>query len=327
VTKFVDRYGSFVALVLLVLIGAIFRPEILNPENLRNLLNQNAFIGIMAVGMTLVITAGGIDLSIGSLMAFCAAVCLHTINRQISGGAAEPVAVAVGALVSLGLGALLGAVNGLLVTVGRIAPFIATLGGLVAYRSFTLVSAEGGEIRSLSQSALTQIARSGLPFPALPDGRPMFTWAVAIFFAMTALGAWMLGRTRFGRHVVAVGSNERAARYSGIETGRVKLACYAFLGLCCGISAFLQVARSNSVSSSGLGQLNELDAIAAVVIGGTSLAGGRGRVWGTVNGLLILGVINLMLNYFSVSNYWHGFVKGAIILLAVLIQRGTSTER
>ncbi len=322
---FFERYGSLLALILLFSIGAVWQRDFfLSPENLRNLLNQNAYIGIMAIGMTLVITVGAIDLSVGSLMALAAAVGLTVVNRQMGSGAGETQAVAVGALTALGLGTLLGVINGLLVTVGRIAPFIATLGGLVGYRSLTLVSAEGGEIRSASNTILPRVAKGGLPFPSLPDGSPLFTWATVLFLLTAFAVAFLLNRTRLGRHVVAVGANERAARYSAIATSRVKLASFAILGFLCGVAAFLQLARMNSVSTSGLGQLNELDAIAAVVIGGTSLAGGKGRVWGTVNGVLILGIINTLLVASGVSNYWQGLVKGVIILLAVLIQRGSN---
>lgn len=316
------KYGSLIALLGLFLIGAIWQHEFfLSPENLRNLLNQNAYIGVIAIGMTVVISVGGIDLSVGSLMALAAAAGVTVTNRMIAGGGSESIAVLVGATTSLISATALGLFNGSLVAYGRIAPFIATLGGLVGYRSLTLVIADGGEIRSQSNQVLAAFASQGLPWPSLSGGRPVITWPTAIFILLGIASAFLMSRTQFGLHATAVGSNQRAARYSAISPAKVKLLAYMFLGACCGIAAWMQASRMNSVSSSGLGQLNELDAIAAVVIGGTSLRGGRSYVWGTVCGVLILGILNTLLVSSGVSNYWQGFVRGAVIVLAVLLQR------
>ncbi|MGV3616314.1 MAG: ABC transporter permease [Fimbriimonas sp.] len=318
-------YGVLVAFLVLFLVSAAWKPAFfLQPENLRNLLNQNASVGIVAIGMTLVVVAGGIDLSVGSIMALAGAVALWTLNKA-NGPGAEVKAVIMGVLACLGTGTALGLLNGVLITFGRIAPFIATLGGLVAYRSVVVALSEAGEIRSTSANLFPEIGTGGIPIPFLRNSanQPIeLTWNILLFVVVAVAATFVLNRTVFGRHVVAVGANERAARYSAIDTRRVRLMTYVFLGLCTSLAALIQSSRTNSVASSTMGLYSELDAIAAVVIGGTSLAGGRGQVWGTVVGVLILGVINNILVLGDVSAYWQGLVKGAIILLAVLIQRG-----
>ncbi|MBW7928898.1 MAG: ABC transporter permease [Fimbriimonadaceae bacterium] len=323
-TKILEDYGVVVALVILSLFSAIRRPDVfLQPENIRNIVNQSSFIGIVAVGMTLVIIAGGIDLSVGSIVAFagaCTVLCLNHV--QDKGAMAIPLALAAGLGVGLGLGLL----NGYLVSFGRLAPFIATLAGLVAFRSFTLVVAEGGEIRSMDFNAFPAIGAGGIPLPFQDRGGQtlMLNWSILVWVLVAVAAGFLLERTRFGRYVVAVGANERAARYSGISTAWVRFWTYSILGLLSGVAGALLSARFNSVASSTSGLYYELDAIAAVVIGGTPLSGGRGRVWGTVVGVLLLGVIQNLMVSEGVSNYWQGAVKGAIILLAVLIQRGSS---
>lgn len=325
---FLERYGVLVAFALLFAFNAIWQGEVfLKPESLRNLLNQNAATGIVAVGMTLVIIAGGIDLSVGAVMAFAAAVAMLSINGLIGPGGegmGEAGAVWIGLATGLAVGAGCGAINGLMITVGRIPAFIATLAGLVGYRSVTLALAKGGEIRSASGEFLQSLGRGGVPVPgvAVGSGQPLILpWSVVVLFAVVIAGQVLLSRTRLGRHLVAVGSNELAARYSGIPVGRVRLWAYSIVGLCAGLAGLTQMARMNSVSSAQLGLYAELDAIAAVVIGGTSMAGGRGRVWGTLVGVLILGMISQMLVTSQVEVYWQGFVKGVIIVLAVLVQR------
>ncbi len=335
---FFERYGVLVAFAAIFFWNAFFsanRETFLSPENLRNILNQNATTGIVAVGMTLVIVAGGIDLSVGSIMALAGAVTLLVTNRLLDASDpamapwGETAAVVIGLASGLGIGIACGALNGLLVTVGRLPSFIATLGGFSAYRSITLALAEGGELRSSSASVLRSIGTSGIPL--LPGSMTRsgaaltLTWNILLFALVAIVGQILLSRTRFGRHIVAVGGNETAARYSAIAVQRVRFWTFVIVGGCAALAGLLATARMNSVSSSQLGSSMELDAIAAVVIGGTSMAGGRGRVWGTVLGVLILAIINNMLVVAAVSPYWQGCVKGAIIVLAVLIQRGRRT--
>ncbi len=329
IVDFLERYGVLVAFALLFAANAIWQGEVfLKPESLRNLLNQNAATGIIAVGMTLVIIAGGIDLSVGAVMAFAAALAMMTLNGLIGTageGMGEVGAVWIGLATGVAVGAACGALNGLMVTLGRIPAFIATLAGLVGFRSVTLALAKGGEIRSSSGEFLQSIGRGGIPVPGLTvgNGQPLtIYWSIVVLAVVVVAGQVLLSRTRLGRHFVAVGSNELAARYSGIPVGRVRVWGYTIVGVCAGIAGLTQMARMNSVSSSQLGLYAELDAIAAVVIGGTSMAGGRGRVWGTLVGVLILGMISQMLVTSGVEVYWQGFVKGVIIVLAVLVQRG-----
>jgi ribose transport system permease protein len=329
-SRLLQDYGVLIAFLVLFIASAIWKPNFfLQPENLRNLLNTNAAVGITAIGMTLVIVAGGIDLSVGSIMALAGAVGVWILNKA-NGPTGDTLSAVMLAITGcLGTGLLLGAINGLLIAYGRIAPFIATLGGLVAFRSIVVAISDAGEIRSTSKVMFPEIGSGGIPIPFLKNAanQPLeLTWNILIFLVMALIAAFILNRTVFGRHVVAVGANERAAHYSAIDTRKIRLLTYTFLGLCTGVAALIQSSRTNSVSSSQLGLSLELDAIAAVVIGGTSLAGGRGQIWGTVIGVLILGVINNILVLGDVSSYWQGLVKGVIILVAVLIQRGGSNR-
>lgn len=324
-----ERYGVIAAFIALVAWNAGFseNAEVFRrPENLRNILNQNAAMGIVAVGMTLVIVAGGIDLAVGSVVALAGTVALIVTNLLLGREFAEPLAVAIGFGAGLGTGLLCGALNGALVTVGRLPPFIATLGGLVGFRSVALALADAGEIRAAQTGVLETIGRGGIPgIPGswLASGRPLVLfWNIVVFLVVAAVAQFVLSRTRYGRHLVAVGGNETAARYSGIAVGRVRFVSYLIVGALSAVAGLLLASRMQSVSSSQLGLQLELDAIAAVVIGGTSMAGGRGRIWGTVLGVLILAIINNMLVVAQVSPHWQGAMKGAIIVLAVLIQRG-----
>jgi ribose transport system permease protein len=323
---FLQRYGVLVAFLLLFLVSAIWRPDVfLQPENLRNLVNQNVPVGIIAIGMTLVIVTGGIDLSVGSLAALAAALGLTTLNRVVGGGGSEEAGTWAAAAVCLTAGFALGAWNGFLVAWGRVAPFIATLVGLVAFRSLTLALAEGGEIRSLSADVFPALGRGGIPIPFVRvagDQPLILTWGILAFILVALLGGLLLNWTRFGRYATAVGANERAARYSAVHVPATKFWVYAVTGLFTGLAALILASRFNSVASSSMGLYYELDAIAAVVIGGTTLRGGYARIWGTVVGVLLLGIITNMLVIAGVSVYWQGVVKGAIILAAVLIQRG-----
>jgi ribose transport system permease protein len=329
-----QQYGVLVAFVGLFAFNAIWQNDVfLKPENLRNLLNQNAAVGIVAVGMTLVIVAGGIDLSVGAVMALAAAVGMLAMNdlRDMvdAEGAGQFVPLLAGFASAIGVGLACGALNGGLVTLGRIPAFIATLAGLIGFRSITLALAQSGEITADQAITAGQaIGRDGLAIPGVVnayDKPVVFYWTILLFLVVGALGQLTLSRTRLGRHLVAVGSNELAARYSGVPVARVKLWSYTIAGFCAALGGIASTVRMNSVSSSQLGLYAELDAIAAVVIGGTSMTGGRGRVWGTMLGVLILVMITNMLSLWQVDVVWQGFVKGVIIVLAVLIQRGRAS--
>jgi ribose transport system permease protein len=319
--------------------------------------------------MTFVIILGGIDLSVGSLVAFAGGSGILLMNTVVEAPKliAEydaVVASGVGSLPcsglryglarlfsSMGLGGseggavllafvliiiaatLAGFLTGTLVTKGALAPFIATLGGLAAYRSLALAIADGGEFRSASPTLFKAIGTGGIPIPGTnlaPNAEVavplLIPWPVLVFIVLAVLAHILLTRTRFGRYVVAVGCNERAAVYSAINVNRIKLLTYVLIGFLTGIAALLLSSRMNSVSSSGTGLYYELDVIAAVVIGGTSMSGGKGTVIGTVIGVLILGVVGNMLNMLQVSTYLQGLVKGLIIIAAVLVQRRPGKE-
>jgi ribose transport system permease protein len=322
------------ALLALILFTIVFEITtkgesiLIKPENLLNILRQVSFVGIIAMGMTLVITLGGIDLSVGSLVAFLGGVGILFLNRLLAANSSEWLAVTMSFALMILAGVLAGIANGLLIAKGKLAPFIATLGGLAAYRSIAMALVAGGEYRSASTALFGGVGAGGIPIPGTniapnaPAPIPLlFPWPV-LMFAIVTFGAWLvLNRTRLGRYIVAIGSNERSAIYSAVKVDRVKIVTYALLGLCTGISAMLVASRLSSISSSSSGTLYELDVIAAVVIGGTRMRGGSGTIVGTVIGVLILGVIQNMLNLLQVSVYLQGLVKGLVIVGAVLLQR------
>lgn len=320
-----QEYGVLIALLLLLAINTATRTEFLQIENLRNILSQGAYIGIIAVGMTYVILTGGIDLAVGSLVALCGAVCVLTLNKLGASGSANS-AILLASLASIGVGLTAGLFNGIIITKGRVVPFIVTLAGLAAYRSLALYLGQGGEIRSTVPS-FRDFGFGGVPIPGAinPAGQPVVLyWSLLIFVAVALAADFVLRRTRFGRYVVAVGSNERASRYSAINTDRVKIGTYVLLGGLVGLAACLNAARMNSVGTGSVGLFYELDAIAAVVIGGTSLKGGKGRIWGTVVGVILLTVIANMMTAYRIDTNLQGLVRGAVILIAVLLQRERS---
>lgn len=325
--RILSNYGALLAFGLLFLINAVTRQgNFLQIENLRNLLSQNADVGVIAIGMTLVIVAGGIDLSVGSMTAMCGAVAILSINKFAGMGPGAAIAIAAGCSILSGLAA--GLFNGVVIAYGRVAAFVVTLGGLAAFRSVALVLGGGGEIRS-QVPAFQDLGFGGIPLPFTRDagGHPVVLyWSAVIFLLVAASAALVLNRTTFGRHVLAVGGNPKASLYSGVKVTRVRVAVYAIVGACVGLAAVLMSAQMNSVGSGDAGLYYELDAIAAVVIGGTSLSGGRGRVWGTVYGILLLTLISNMITAYHIDTNWQGLVRGAVILIAVLIQRGKKEE-
>ena len=311
--------APFAALAVLVACGALVNPRFLSLDNLSNVVTRSAFIATIAVGQTLVITAGGLDLSVGAMAAFVAGVMILFLN---SAWLADPVSlIAVGMLLAMGLGALCGLANGLTTTIGKIEAFIVTLGTMGIFRSLVTWLAQGGSI-TIKSADLRADYRPvyfgdvfGVPYPIL------------VIIGVASLGAFLLYRTAYGRHVKAVGSNEDVARYSGINVARVRTLTYVFQGLCVAVAVIVYVPRLGSTTST-TGLLWELQSITAVVIGGTRLRGGVGRVWGTIAGALILEVIgNIMVLSDLVSEYLIGAVQGAIIIIAMLAQRGMSRNR
>ena len=326
-SNFFQEYGVLLAFAVLVIINIVTRGQsFLLFENLRNIIGQSAVVGMIAIGMTFVIISAGIDLSVGSLAALCGALCVLTLNKMGPNG--DVVAILASLVAAVLVGASAGIVNGAMIAYGRVAPFVVTLAGLAGYRSLAVVLGKGGEIRS-TVPAIDGIGFGGIPIPGarLVNGDPVRLYWSAIAFILVALVAgFILNRTRFGRYVVAVGANEKAAKYSAINTSAVKLAVYAITGGLCGLAAFFNVARMNSVGTGTVGLYYELDAIAAVVIGGTTLVGGRGRIWGTVVGIILMTLISNMMTAYRVDTNWQGFVSGMVILVAVLLQRGSKNN-
>lgn len=307
-------WAPFLALIALMILGTLINPIFLTADNLINVLTRSAFIGIIAVGMTFVITAGGIDLSVGSMMAFICGVTIILMNYLVGIFGISVEAILLGVLAALVLGLLAGWVNGIIATKGGIEPFIVTLGTLAIYRSLTVYLADGGtltlnwDLRSLFRPVYYGDIL-GVPFP------------VVFLFVTACVGYVILNYTRFGRYCFAIGSNEQVAEYSAINVDRVKTLTYMLVGLCVGLAAIIFVPRLGSASSS-TGVLWELQAIAAVIIGGTVLQGGHGRIWGSVVGAIILSMIGNILNLSDmISNYLNGTVQGIIIIIAVYLQR------
>jgi ribose transport system permease protein len=311
--------GPILALVVLVIIGTLMNGNFLSTGNITNVLSRSAFIGIIAVGMTFVITAGGLDLSVGSMAAFIAGLMILVMNGLLpTMGAGWPL-VMVGMLTAIVAGTAAGFVNGFLITNMRIEAFIVTLGTMGIYRSLVTWLADGGTL-SLD-FGMRAIIR-----PIYFDGILGISWPIIVFALVAIIGEVVMRRAAFGRHAAAVGSNDQVARYSSVNVNRVRMKTYVFLGILVGVATIMYVPRLGSASSS-TGVLWELEAIAAVIIGGTMLKGGFGRVWGTVIGVLILSLIGNILNLTDgVSPYLNGAVQGIIIILAVILQRDKKAE-
>lgn len=304
ISESLTKLGPLLALIVLVLTVSIMNPNFLSPSNLLNLLRQVSANGFIAFGMTFVILTGGIDLSVGSTLALSSAFTASLIANQVN----PAIAVFVGLL----SGFLLGAMNGLLIAKGKMAPFIATLATMTIYRGSTLVFTNGNPITGLGNSFFFSfIGRGylfGIPFP------------VVLMFLIFILLYILLHKTAFGRKTYAIGGNEKAAFIAGVKIDRIKVLIYALSGLMASISGMIITSRLNSAQPNA-GQAYEMDAIAAVVLGGTSLSGGRGRIFGTLIGALIIGTLNNGLNLLGVSSFYQQIVKGIVIVIAVLLDR------
>jgi len=303
-----SRYGIALAFLALVAALSLLSPSFLSPSNLLNVLRQIAVNALLAFGMTTVILGAGIDLSVGSVLAFSGALA--------AGFSVEGWPPALAMMAALAVGALLGLFNGVFVAYARIAPFIVTLGALTIFRGATLVYTDGRPITGLPGAfdALGNGAWLGVPVPV---------WVMLAFLLLTH---FLLRFTALGRAIYAVGGNEEAARLSGIRIVRVKLFAYAYSGLAAALGALVLAGRLNSAQPTA-GSGFELDAIAAVVVGGTSLFGGRGGVLGTFLGALIIGVLNNGMNLLDVSAFYQQIVQGGVILGALLIDRLVSARK
>lgn len=298
---------AFAGLIVLVVGFSLASPSFLQTANIISILQATSVNGVLAVGVTLIIITGGIDLSIGTLMTFCAVMSGVVLTWL---GAPLPA----GVVVAIATGALVGTISGTLVAKAKIPPFIATLGMMLVLKGMSLIVTGTKPIYFNETEGYTAISQGSLvgrlipQFP-LPNG-------VLVLFAVAGAVAWILGRTVLGRYTFALGSNEEAVRLSGVDTGRWKMAIYALSGGIVGIAGLLISSRLNSAQPAlGLGY--ELEAIAAVVIGGTTLSGGRGTILGTVIGALIMSVLTNGLRVMSVAPEWQTVVTGLIIIAAV----------
>jgi ribose transport system permease protein len=303
--KLLKGSGLIWALIALCVTASLISPFLLNKINLLNVLRQVSLFGVVAVGMTFVILTKGIDLSVGSIVAVVG-VLTATL---LAGGTPIPLAVIAG----LAAGTLMGVVNGLGVTLGHVPPFIMTLGTMVMGRGISLIIADGGTVNMGAAADRFFWLGGGFLY-----GIPVPIW---VFAAVCILGFIVLRFTPFGRQIYAVGSNEEAARLSGINVGLTTFSVYAISGFLAALGGLLFLSRlSVGDPNSGLGL--ELEAITIVVIGGTSLFGGEGGVGGTVIGAIILAVLANVLNLIGVSPFSQQVVKGAIIVFAVLLETG-----
>ena len=302
-----NNYYILVIFVVMVIISAFVSDNFFSWVNISNVLKQSAVPGIVSLGMLVVILTAGIDLSVGSLVALTGVLAVG-MQRQL------PLPLAL--LVAIVAGLAAGGFNGVLIAKRNVPPFVATLGMLVIARGLTFVYTDGGPIQVTYKEAYSVFGRGSIgPIPNI-----VIIWAI-----LAIATAVMLRRTTFGRTVMSLGSNKRAVYLSGINVEWHLIVVYVFSGLMCAIAGILLTSRL-TIGTPLMGQLMELDAIAAVVIGGASLAGGRGTVWGTIIGVLILGLISNMLNLMGVSAFYQDIIRGSIILLAVLFKAGQESE-
>lgn len=297
----IRKYGMLIILVGLIILMSILEPNFLSSGNIINIVRQMSVIGIVAIGVTFVIITSGIDLSSGSVIALTS-----VIVASVAQAGSYPVIIAI--LVALLVGLSTGVINGTLIAKGGIAPFIVTLGMMTAARGMALLYSGGRPIGGLSDTFqfIGQGIIFGLPIPIL------------IFAFIGIVSFVLLNKTKFGKYVYAIGGNEQAAMIAGVNVTKIKIMVYAYAGLLSGLAGMILTSRIASGQPTA-GTMYELDAIAAAVIGGTSLAGGIGTIGGTIIGALIIGVMNNGLDLMNVSSYWQQILKGVIITVAVYI--------
>jgi ribose/xylose/arabinose/galactoside ABC-type transport system permease subunit len=302
----VGEFGIALVLVAEIALFALLSPYFFTAENILNISLQTSIIAIIAVGMTFVILTAGIDLSVGAVVAATGV----TVTAVLKMGAPYPVAFSCGLAAGLAIGAFSGAVAGLFITKLRITPFIVTLALMTIWRGAAYMFTDGRPVWGLPEEfgVLGSGRVAGVPVPTL--------FMIAVYVAAYVV----LRRTRFGRYVYAVGGNPEAARLSGVRTDRILVGVYVLCGLLASFSGILLASRMNS-GQPNAGQMYELDVIAAVVVGGTSLFGGRGSVVGTFIGAMLIGVLRNGLNLMNVSSYVQMILLGVVILSAVLLDR------
>lgn len=296
--------GPLIGLIALVIIISIMNSGFLRAANIFNLLRQVSINALIAFGMTFVILTGGIDLSVGSILALSSVIMAKMLSAGVN-----PVIAIIGACI---IGLLLGAVNGIVIAYGKVAPFIATLATMTIYRGMTLVITRGNPITGLGDSFIFQVFGKGY-IGIIPV--PVVTMIIAFILLYI-----ILNKTPIGRKVYAIGGSEKVSYLVGINIKRIKVMIYSLTGILVALAGAILTSRLNSAQPTA-GTSYELDAIAAVVLGGTSLTGGKGNIFGTLVGALIIGTLNNGLNLLGVSSFYQMVIKGIVILLAVLIDR------
>lgn len=296
----------FIVLLILCIVMAIINDRFFTWSNLITVLRQTSINAVIATGMTFAILIGGIDLSVGSVLAICGATAASLISTGMD--------IIFVLLITLLLGLGIGIVNGILISKGRLQPFIATLGTMTLLRGLTLVYTQGKPISSTGGTDSILFSKIGTGyFLGLPI--PIYVMLIVLIMAY-----YILRHLRMGRYIYSLGSNEEATIYSGIKTDRIKLFVYGLAGFLAALAGVITTARLGSAApTAGTGY--ELDAIAAVVLGGTSMSGGIGTIWGTAIGALIIGILNNALNLLQVPSYYQDVAKGIVILIAVLLDR------
>jgi len=300
------KYKSLIGLVLLIGIVSILNPAFLSGKNILNILRQTSVNAIIAAGMTFVILTGGIDLSVGSILAISGAVCA---SLMVNG---QNMILAV--IIAIIIGGVFGTLNGFIISKGKLQPFIATLATMTILRGVTMVFTDGKPITlgsgdlAISFSKIGGGTILGIPTP------------VIIMIVVFVVSAYILSNTKMGRYTYALGSNEEATKLSGLNTDKIKIWVYTISGILAAVAGIILTSRLYSAQPTA-GNGYELDAIAAVVLGGTSLTGGKGKISGTIIGALIIGVLSNALNMLDVSSYYQMMVKGVVILIAVLLDR------
>jgi ribose transport system permease protein len=303
-----QKYGPFLALIAVCIGLACLSPNFLSISNSFDVMRQVSINAVIAFGMTLTILLGGIDLSVGSILAVSSVLAAMMMKGGHDAGLAAGIAILAGA----GMGSL----NGVVIAKGKVAPFIATLGMMTLLRGFALVLSNGSPISGFPSNLFAMLG-GGYVARLIPV-------PVVLMLAMFAAFWFVLTRTVFGRHVYATGGNAEAAKLSGVNTDRVQILVYTVSGAMAALAGVILTSRLDSAQpTAGAGY--ELDAITAVVLGGSSLAGGRGWIFGTLVGALLIGVLNNGLNLMGVSAFYQQVVKGSVILLAVLLDRGGKT--
>ena len=300
------EYKSLVGLLGLVVVVSLLSPSFLTVNNILNVLRQTSVNAIIAAGMTFVILTGGIDLSVGSILGFSCAVAAYSI------ASGQNIVIAV--LLALVVGTGIGFINGVVISKGKLQPFIATLASMTILRGATLVFTDGKPITIGSEGVALAFGKIGggsiigIPTPAL------------MMIAVFVVCYYILSQTKIGRYTYALGGNEEATKLSGLDTDKIKIFAYTVSGILAAVAGIIITSRLFSAQPNA-GDGYELDAIAAVVLGGTSLAGGKGKITGTIIGALIIGILSNALNLLDVSSYFQMIAKGIVILIAVLADR------